>query len=111
MHKEMAFCETLFYTAFNNDTPFFCDSSSGLLWERNIIAERFRRFEPIRFHRSHRKRMNFEKVISIIQEVSGTQLTPDVVDAFMRLVEKGEFRDPDDVGEGSMENIENVRNK
>ena len=43
--------------------------------------------------------------------VSGTQLMPDVVDAFLRLVDMGEFRDPDDVGGGSMENIENIRNK
>ena len=40
--------------------------------------------------------MNFEKVVSIIREVSGTQLAGDVVDAFMRLVDKGEFRAPDD---------------
>jgi len=43
--------------------------------------------------------MNFEKAISIIQEVSGTQLTEDVVDAFMRLVDRGEFRAPDDPSE------------
>ena len=48
--------------------------------------------------------------VSIIKEVSGTQLTPDVVDAFLRLVEKGAFRAPDDQGGGSMENIENIRN-
>ena len=41
----------------------------------------------------------------------GTQLTPDVVDAFLRLVEKGEFRAADDLGGGSMENIENIRNE
>ena len=35
---------------------------------------------------------------------------PDVVDAFLRLVEKGAFRAPDDQGGGSMENIENIRN-
>jgi energy-coupling factor transport system substrate-specific component len=40
--------------------------------------------------------------------VSGTQLTADVVDAFMRLVEKGEFRAPDDTGGGSTENIDNI---
>ena len=52
--------------------------------------------------------MNFEKAVSIIREVSGTQLAPDVVDAFMHLVEKGELRAPDDHGSGSMENIENI---
>jgi energy-coupling factor transport system substrate-specific component len=60
-------------------------------------------------NRPYRRRMNFEKVVSIIQEVSGTQLAPDVVDAFMRLVEKGELRDPNDHGGGSTENIENIR--
>ena len=68
-------------------------------------------FDAMYSNRPYRNRMNFEKVVSIIREVSGTQLTPDVVDAFLRLVDKGEFRDPDDVGGGSMENIENIRNK
>ena len=36
--------------------------------------------------------MEFDKVVSIIKEVSGTQLTPDVVDAFLRLVERGELK-------------------
>ena len=54
--------------------------------------------------------MNFEKVVSIITSISGTQLTADVVDAFLRLVDKGEFRAPDDVGGGSTESIENIRN-
>ena len=57
----------------------------------------------------YRNRMNFDKVISIIKEVSGTQLTTDVVEAFLRLVEKCEFRDPNDQGGGSTENIENIR--
>lgn len=68
-------------------------------------------FDAMYSNRPYRSRMNFEKVVSIIRDVSGTQLTPDVVDAFLRLVDKGEFRDPDDVGGGSMENIENIRNK
>ena len=55
--------------------------------------------------------MNYDKVVSIIKEVSGTQLASDVVDAFLRLVARGEFRDPDDMGGGSMENIENIRSK
>lgn len=61
--------------------------------------------------RPYRKRINFDKAVSIIKEVSGTQLTPDVVDAFLRLVEKGEFRSPTDHGGGSMETIENIRNE
>ena len=66
-------------------------------------------FDAMYSNRPYRRRMNFEKVVSIIQEVSGTQLAPDVVDAFMRLVEKGELRDPNDHGGGSTENIENIR--
>ena len=66
-------------------------------------------FDAMYSNRPYRKRMNFDKAVSIIREVSGTQLTGDVVDAFLRLVEKGEFRDPDDQGGGSTENIENIR--
>ncbi|MCR5136253.1 MAG: HD domain-containing protein [Oscillospiraceae bacterium] len=66
-------------------------------------------FDAMYSDRPYRKRMDFDKVVSIIREVSGSQLTPDVVDAFLRLVEQGEFRDPDDVGGGSTENIENIR--
>ena len=66
-------------------------------------------FDAMYSNRPYRSRMNFEKVVSIIKEVSGTQLSPDVVDAFLRLVEKGEFKDPDDDGGGSTESIENIR--
>ena len=66
-------------------------------------------FDAMYSNRPYRNRMNFEKVVSIIKEASGTQLTPDVVDAFLRLVDKGEFRAPDDHGGGSMESIENIR--
>ena len=59
-------------------------------------------------NRPYRNRMNFDKAVSIIQEVSGTQLASDVVDAFMRLVAKGEFRDPKDHGGGTTENINNI---
>ena len=68
-------------------------------------------FDAMYSNRPYRNRMNFEKVVSIIREVAGTQLTADVVDAFLRLVDKGEFRAPDDHGGGSMENIENIHNK
>lgn len=67
-------------------------------------------FDAMYSNRPYRKRMNFEKAVSIIKEVSGTQLTADVVDAFLRLVEKGEFRAPDDHGGGSTEDISNIRN-
>lgn len=65
-------------------------------------------FDAMYSNRPYRNRMNFDKAISIIQEVSGTQLASDVVDAFMRLVAKGEFRDPEDHGGGTTENIDNI---
>ena len=68
-------------------------------------------FDAMYSNRPYRNRMNFDKVVSIIRESSGTQLTPDVVDAFLRLVEKGKFRAPDDHGGGSMETIENIHEK
>ncbi len=68
-------------------------------------------FDAMYSNRPYRNRMNFDKVVSIIREVSGTQLAPEVVEAFLRLVARGEFRDPDDHGGGSMENIENIHNK
>ncbi|SFG54196.1 HD domain-containing phosphohydrolase [Oribacterium sp. WCC10] len=67
-------------------------------------------FDAMYSKRPYRNRMNFEKVVSIIKDGAGTQLEADVVDAFLRLVAKGEFRAPDDDGGGSMENIENVKN-
>ncbi len=68
-------------------------------------------FDAMYSDRPYRKRMNFEKAVSIIKEVSGTQLYSDVVDAFLRLVEKGEFRAPDDNGGGSTEDINNIHKK
>lgn len=65
-------------------------------------------FDAMYSTRTYRSRMNFERVISIIKEVSGTQLAPDVVDAFLRLVDKGEFRAPDDVGGGTTEEVNNI---
>ncbi len=66
-------------------------------------------FDAMYSNRPYRKRMNFEKAVGIIKDVSGTQLTSDVVDAFLRLVDKGEFRAPDDDGGGSTEDISNIR--
>lgn len=68
-------------------------------------------FDAMYSDRPYRKRMNFEKAVSIIKEVAGTQLAPDVVDAFLRLVEKGCFRLPDDDGGGTMEDIDNIHRK
>ena len=65
-------------------------------------------FDAMYSTRKYRKRMNFEKVVSIIKEARGTQLQADVVDAFLRLVDKGKFRAPDDFGGGTTENIDNI---
>lgn len=66
-------------------------------------------FDAMYSDRPYRKRMNFKRVVSIIKEARGTQLTSDVVDAFLRLVEKGELRHPNDHGGGSTEDINNIR--
>ena len=50
-----------------------------------------------------------QQVVSIISEVSGTQLAPDVVDAFLRLADRGVLRAKDDDGGGTTENIENIK--
>ena len=65
-------------------------------------------FDAMYSNRKYRNRMNFEKVISIIKEARGTQLEADVVDAFLRIVEKGGFRAADDLGGGSEESIDNI---
>ena len=65
-------------------------------------------FDAMYSDRPYRKRMNFDKAVSIIKEVSGTQLTEDVVDAFLRIVERGGLRAEDDQGGGSMEDIDNI---
>lgn len=68
-------------------------------------------FDAMYSDRPYRKRMNFEKAVSIIRECRGTQLTEDVVDAFLRLVEQGEMRAPDDHGGGTTEDIDNIHKK
>ena len=68
-------------------------------------------FDAMYSDRPYRKRMNFEKAVSIIKEVSGTQLDSEVVDAFLRLVDKGEFKSPDDHGGGTTEDIDNIHKK
>ena len=65
-------------------------------------------FDAMYSDRPYRKRMNYDKAVSIIKEASGTQLTPDVVDAFLRLAEKGEFRAEDDTGGGTFDDISNI---
>lgn len=68
-------------------------------------------FDAMYSDRPYRKRMNFDKVVSIIKEVSGKQLSEDVVDAFLRLVERGYFRAPDDTGGGTTEDIDNIHKR
>lgn len=48
-------------------------------------------FDAMYSDRQYRKRLDFDKAIGRIREASGTQLNPEVVDAFFRLVEKGEI--------------------
>lgn len=68
-------------------------------------------FDAMYSKRPYRARMNFEKVVSIISNARGTQLAEDVVDAFLKVVEQGGFRAPDDKGGGSMEDIDNIHKK
>ena len=68
-------------------------------------------FDAMYSDRPYRKRMNFDKAVSIMKEARGTQLTEDVVDAFLRLVDKGEFRAPDDTGGGTTEDIDNIHKR
>jgi energy-coupling factor transport system substrate-specific component len=65
-------------------------------------------FDAMYSDRPYRKRMNFEKAVSIIRDAAGTQLAADVVDAFLRLVDRGFFRAPDDEGGGTSEDIDNI---
>lgn len=48
-------------------------------------------FDAMYSDRTYRKRMDFDRAVSIIRDISGTQLSPDVVDAFMSLIDKGEI--------------------
>ncbi|MCR5733040.1 MAG: HD-GYP domain-containing protein [Lachnospiraceae bacterium] len=54
-------------------------------------------FDAMYSDRPYRKRLEFGDVVSTIKEVSGTQLSPEVVEAFLRLVDKGEFIHPFDL--------------
>ena len=67
-------------------------------------------FDAMYSDRPYRKRMNYEKAVGIIRDAAGTQLAADVVEAFLRLAERGEFRAEDDNGGGSTEDISNIRN-
>lgn len=63
-------------------------------------------FDAMNSNRTSRSRMSFDRAVDVIKQASGTQLAPDVVDAFLRLVDKGEFR-PSDNNAGSAEEAEN----
>ena len=65
-------------------------------------------FDAMYSDRPYRKRMNYDKAVSIIKEGRGTQLTADVVDAFLRLAEGGKLRAKDDTGGGTTEDINNI---
>ena len=68
-------------------------------------------FDAMYSDRPYRKRMNFDKVVSIITEVSGTQLDEEVVAAFLRIVDRGGFRAANDKGGGSTEDIDNIHKR
>ena len=65
-------------------------------------------FDAMYSDRPYRKRMNFDKAVSIIRDAAGTQLTQDVVDAFLRLADRGLFKAEDDNGGGTTEDIDNI---
>ncbi len=58
-------------------------------------------FDAMYSNRPYRNRMPFDKVVSIIKEVSGTQLDEEVVQAFLSLVDKGILKDLDDKTAGA----------
>lgn len=62
-------------------------------------------FDAMYSNRPYRNRMKFDRAVEIIRDVSGTQLSPPVVEAFLRLAERGELRAADDNGGGTTENI------
>ena len=68
-------------------------------------------FDAMYSDRPYRRRMNFDKVMEIMKEVSGTQLESDVVEALLRLAEKGKLRAKDDHGGGSTEDINNIHKR
>jgi energy-coupling factor transport system substrate-specific component len=68
-------------------------------------------FDAMYSDRPYRRRMNFDKVMEIMREVSGTQLETDVVEALLRLAEKGKLRAKDDRGGGSTEDINNIHKR
>lgn len=66
-------------------------------------------FDAMYSDRPYRKRMNFDKVCSIIAQGSGTQFAEDVVSAFLKLVHAGKFKATDDFGGGTTEEVENIK--
>ncbi len=68
-------------------------------------------FDAMYSDRPYRRRMNFDKVMEIMDEVSGTQLTTDVVEALKRLAAKDMLKAKDDFGGGSTEDINNIHKR
>ena len=65
-------------------------------------------FDAMYSDRPYRDRMNFEHAVSIIRDGINAQFFEDVVEAFLRLVNKGYFRAKDDLGGGCTEDITNI---
>ena len=63
-------------------------------------------FDAMYSDRPYRRRMNFDKVMSIMENGKGTQFAPDVVDALLRLGDK--LKAPDDLGGGSTKEVDNI---
>jgi energy-coupling factor transport system substrate-specific component len=68
-------------------------------------------FDAMYSDRPYRKRMNFDKVVQTIKSVAGTQLSEEVVEAFVRIVERGGFKAANDNGGGSTEDIDNIHKR
>lgn len=65
-------------------------------------------FDAMYSDRPYRKRMKLDKILEILQEVKGTQLCPDVVDAFIDIINSGDINLSEDLDDASEENIDNI---
>ena len=54
-------------------------------------------FDAMNTDRPYRHRLRFNKIVLIIKNESGKQFVPDVVEAFLNLVERGEWINPNDI--------------
>ncbi len=67
-------------------------------------------FDAMYSDRVYRKRMKIDKIIKILQEIKGTQLCEDVVDALVNMIETGEIKLLEEQDNASEENIDNIGN-